>query len=81
MTVKKSSVSFELGNWKRLSKASNKSKVVNDALHLYFLMENIQAEQECAWSEKELDVLQQEWKHYKKTKESYSYEQTFDRAA
>ena len=81
MAVQKSSVSFDPSNWKRLSKASNRSKVVNEALHLYFLVENMQAEKECVWSEEELLVLQNEWDHYKKTKESYSYEETFDRAA
>ena len=81
MAVQKSSVSFDPGNWKRLSKASNKSKVVNDALHLYFLVENMQAEKECAWSEEEMNLLAKEWDHYKKTDESYSYDQTFDRTA
>ncbi len=79
MPVRKSSVSFDPKNWKRLSRASNKSKVVNDALNLYFLVETMQSEQECSYSEKEMKLLQKEWNHYKKTKESYSYDETFDR--
>lgn len=81
MTVRKSSVSFDSQNWKQLSYASNKSKVVNEALRLYFLVENIQAEKECTWSEQEIQILQKEWSHYKKTGESYSYTETFNRAA
>ena len=79
MAVQKSSVSFDPLNWKRLAHAANKSKVVNDALHLYFMLETMNAEQECAYSEKEIKFLQREWKHYQKTKESYSYEETFNR--
>lgn len=81
MAVRKSSVSFDSQNWKQLSHASNKSKVVNEALRLYFLIENIQAEKECAWSEQEIQILQSEWDHYKKTNEFYSYEETFHRAS
>jgi len=81
MTVKKSSVSFDSQNWKQLSRAANKSKVVNEALKLYFLVENMQAQQECTWSEQEIKLLQSEWNHYKKTDESYSYEETFDRTS
>ena len=79
MSVHKSSVSFDPQNWKLLKRASNKSRVVNDALHLYFLMEATTAEEEVSWSEKEMAVLCKEWDHYKKSKEAYSYDQTFDR--
>lgn len=81
MAVQKTSVSFDPSNWKRLSKAANKSKIVNEALHLYFLVENMQAEKESSWSDEEMALLQREWDHYKKTGESFSYEETFDRLA
>ena len=79
MAVQRGSVSFDPQNWKRLSRSSNKSKVVNDALRLYFMMETLRAEQECEWSEKEITVLKKEWDHYKKSGESYGYDETFDR--
>lgn len=79
MSVVKNSVSFEPEVWEALSEQPNRSRVVNNALKLYFTLENKRAEQEAAWSEEEEKLILAELEHYEKTGESYSYEETFNR--
>ena len=79
MSVVKNSVSFEPEVWKALSDQPNRSKVVNNALKLYFTLENKRAEQEAEWSEEEEKLILASLKHYEKTGESYSHEEVFGR--
>jgi hypothetical protein len=79
MAVKRSTVSFDPVIWKRLSQSKNKSKVVNDALLLFFQLEQLKAEHECEFSEKGLALIHKEIEHYEKTGESYSYEEVFSK--
>lgn len=79
MSVKKSSISFNPQIWQQLGLFKNKSKVVNEALELYFSLQKFRAKQELEISEAETEFLLSELEHYKKTGESYSYQEVFSR--
>lgn len=79
MSVKKTSLSLQPNIWEELSAYKNKSKVVNDALTIFFLLEKRKAEKEVELSEDEEGFLLSEWEHYQKTGEVSSEEETFSR--
>ncbi len=79
MSVKKSSVSFNPEIWQQLTRAKNKSKVVNEALKLYFSINKFKANKELEYSEAEAEFLMAELEHHRKTGESYEYEAVFNR--
>ena len=72
MTVVRSTVSFVESNWKKIAKAKNKSKVVNDAIAYYFAAKDY-------LKEKEEEFILGELKHYQETGEAYTFEETFNK--
>jgi len=79
MAVKKTSISFTPAVWDGLSQYKNKSKIVNEALALFFSLEQRRGEKELEISNAEEEILLREWEKYKKTGEFFSYKETFSR--
>lgn len=71
MSVSRSTISFSEENWKKISDEKNKSKLINTALRYFFDAQDYlkQAEQ---------NFILDEWQHYKKTEESYTFDETFN---
>jgi len=70
MSVTRSTVSFTENNWNRITDASNKSKLVNEALSYFFAAKDY-------LKEKEEEFILNELKHYKDSGEHYTFEETF----
>lgn len=78
MSVKKSSVAFDPIVWNQLSSKPNRSLIVNEALKLYFMLEQKEAEATAAWEDHKSELII-EWKHFRETGENYSPAETFNR--
>ena len=70
MPAIRSTISFTSQNWKSIQNEKNRSKLVNTAVEYYLKAQNF-------LREKEEEFILQELKHYQKTGESYSFEETF----
>ncbi len=65
MPASRTTISFNEQNWKALTKASNKSALVNQALQFFFAAKNI-------LKQKEEEFILNELAHYDETGEGYS---------
>lgn len=70
MSVTRSTVSFTDQNWNEVSKAKNKSRLVNQALTYFFDAQKF-------LKEKEEEFILNELKHYQDTGEHYTFDETF----
>lgn len=70
MSASRSTISFDENNWELLQKETNKSKLVNVALHFYFDSKKL-------LKKKEEEFILNELANYEDTGEVYSFEETF----
>ncbi len=80
MSVSRSTVSFKPDIWARISQEKNRSRVINNALNLYFSTKDFRDSHQAQFSKEERTYLLETLDAIQNNKgKNYTYEEVFNR--